>query len=247
MDFLRRLHPRHADATGAVRPDLGAWRAAGLPRRVAASDQPGEMAPEPAQPGTASPSSPFVAEPAHAIPAPGAKNGRPAASLVALDTAGLQGARPVPAAGEALAAVPAGEASAPSLATSTHALSASALPARPVTPAGPARTSPMHAPERPQGDDRPGAAAARAAPPALAASALRTGPASSLPPPLRADVQALQRAPDAAAPTVVQVTIDRIDVRLPPERAPAAAPSRPRPAPTVALADYLRERDGGRR
>ena len=66
-------------------------------------------------------------------------------------------------------------------------------------------------------------------------------------PPLRADVVPLQRTPDAAAPTLVQVTIDRIDVRLPPERIAAESPRRARAAPTVALADYLREREGGRR
>ncbi|MBX3637930.1 MAG: hypothetical protein KF683_21370 [Rubrivivax sp.] len=60
-------------------------------------------------------------------------------------------------------------------------------------------------------------------------------------------MQPLQRPAEPAAPTIVQVTIDRIDVRLPPERTAADAPRRARPAPTVALADYLREREGGRR
>lgn len=41
-------------------------------------------------------------------------------------------------------------------------------------------------------------------------------------------------------PEIVQVTIDRIDVRAPAPVAPPRAPARARPAPTTSLADYLR-------
>jgi hypothetical protein len=47
------------------------------------------------------------------------------------------------------------------------------------------------------------------------------------------------------APTI-HVTIGRIEVRATP--APASAPpSRPKPAPTMSLDDYLRQRNGGSR
>jgi hypothetical protein len=54
-------------------------------------------------------------------------------------------------------------------------------------------------------------------------------------------------APAPAPAPVVHVTIDRIDVRLPPAAAPATrADSRPRPASAQpALGDYLRPSGGG--
>jgi hypothetical protein len=47
-------------------------------------------------------------------------------------------------------------------------------------------------------------------------------------------------SPTQPTPTVIAVTIDRIDVRAPATPRPVAAPtSRPRPQPSVSLADYL--------
>lgn len=68
--------------------------------------------------------------------------------------------------------------------------------------------------------------------------------------PLRVQALPQTRAEPAAAPSVVRVTIDRIDVRLPPApAAPAPRERKPRPASTVTtLADYLRTgpRGGGK-
>jgi hypothetical protein len=64
----------------------------------------------------------------------------------------------------------------------------------------------------------------------------------------RADSPARQQ-PEADAPSVVRVTIGRVDVRAVMSPAPAAPPAQ-RPArkgPSLSLEDYLKERDGGRR
>jgi hypothetical protein len=50
---------------------------------------------------------------------------------------------------------------------------------------------------------------------------------------------ALQRQ---ATPTIVQVTIDRVDVRAPAIPPSTGASPKPRPAPTLTLADYLNQR-----
>lgn len=72
--------------------------------------------------------------------------------------------------------------------------------------------------------------------------------------PLPAPVQPTVRAPlrqstvvhhaaslRSAAPPVVQVTIDRIDVRATPAPSAARPPARARSAPTTSLGDYLRQ------
>lgn len=46
-------------------------------------------------------------------------------------------------------------------------------------------------------------------------------------------------------PTVVEITIDRIDVRVPAANSPTRAPTQPRAKPTQSLADYLRQREQG--
>jgi hypothetical protein len=50
-------------------------------------------------------------------------------------------------------------------------------------------------------------------------------------------------SPRREGPTIVEVTIDRIDVRVPPASSPAPRAAPPRVAPTQSLADYLRQRD----
>lgn len=240
MDFLRRLHPSHAEAPGAVRPDLGAWRASGLPRRVAEGDSRVPSGPV-AQADARIEATPG---PAAGMPAPGAAGAR--LPSVAASTAPIASSRSAPVAPGGLPRV---AATGPSTAAveavvgatvampSSPAMRAAAAGARQVLPAAGQATGRLAA-EVVRG------AAATTAP---AAAGLPTPPTASPPPPLRAGVQPLQRPAEPAAPAIVQVTIDRIDVRVPPERAAADAPRRVRPAPAVALADYLREREGGRR
>jgi hypothetical protein len=54
---------------------------------------------------------------------------------------------------------------------------------------------------------------------------------------------AVARPPE---PQVIEVTIDRIDIRAPAAERPKHDTSKPRPKPMVELADYLRN-GGGRR
>ena len=65
--------------------------------------------------------------------------------------------------------------------------------------------------------------------------------------PLRADVVAQRAtATRAEAPTVVEITIDRIDVRVPKTgNVTQARPAAKRAEPTQSLSDYLRERQKG--
>lgn len=63
--------------------------------------------------------------------------------------------------------------------------------------------------------------------------------------PLRPESVAHRASPPrASSPTVVEITIDRIDVRVPAASA-TARPAKTRAAPTQSLADYLRHRDQG--
>lgn len=241
MDFLRRLHPRHAEAPGAVRPDLGAWRAAGLPRQGVACEDIGTTDGPPA-PGDDGRSSMVAAAPtfAAAVPlqaeAPVAKHPRRADAAAAAQTAH---GPPQPTGPDVIAVAP------------RDRPTPSASPAPPPAPPPALRPDPARTPAPAVVSVPPArpAAAAWPAAPARAAAAPAAGVAPLWPArPLRAEVQPLRpAAAEPAAPTVVQVTIDRIDLRLPPERAAAAAPRRARPAPAVALADYLRDRDGERR
>lgn len=77
---------------------------------------------------------------------------------------------------------------------------------------------------------------------AMSATAARSSPDRHAP--LRestlAQHAALQRA--AQAPTVVQVTIDRIDVRGAPETTPQRSAARARATSATSLGDYLRQR-----
>lgn len=235
MDFLRRLHPRHAEAPGAVRPDLGAWRAAGLPRQGVAHEDIGTTAGPPA-PGDDGRSSMVAAALPLQAEAPVAKNPRRADAAAAAQAAHLP---PQPTGTDVIAVAPRDRPT-PSASPAPPPAAPPALRPDPARTPAPAVVSVP--PARPAAATRPEA-------PARAAAATAEGVAPLWPArPLRAEVQPLHRAAaEATAPTVVQVTIDRIDLRLPPERAAAAAPRRARPAPAVALADYLRDRDGGRR
>lgn len=238
MDFLRRLHPSHAEAPGAVRPDLGAWRASGLPRRVVDGDSPGPSRPV----AQADASVEATPRPAAGMPAPAAAAAR--LPPVAASTAPIASSRSGSVAPVAPGGLPPVAATGPSEAAVGAAVAMPSSPATRAATAGARQVLPAvaHASGRPSAEGVRGAVAAKA--PAAAAWPTR-GAAS--PPPLRAGVQPLQRLAEPAAPAIVQVTIDRIDVRLPPERGAADAPRRARPAPTLALADYLREREGGRR
>jgi len=73
-------------------------------------------------------------------------------------------------------------------------------------------------------------------------------PAVAVRSPLRESTVAQRAAPARGeTPTIVHVTIDRVDVRAPP--APAFTPSlnqKPRAMSTVSLSDYLRQRDSAR-
>lgn len=73
-------------------------------------------------------------------------------------------------------------------------------------------------------------------------------PAADVRPPLRESAVAQRVASQySEAPTVVQVTIDRVDVRMPPAAQPGQQlNSKPRTASTVSLGDYLRQRERAR-
>jgi hypothetical protein len=232
MDFLRRLHPGHADSAAAARLDRA-------PRWATSGE-----APQAAVVAT-----PFVA------PAPNdVRAARSHTDVTApLRSAGTElqrPARPLPVAAAAAVAVAAPQRSNPA---------PSQLPDRPVASHDGKPIAGQRALSAAPG--RVGAAPLGAAlfehPRAVRETAPSTTPAEPLarnrptrepPAPLRA--QALQqaaRAQRADAAPVVHVTIDRIDVRVP---APASAPAptrKPRAASTAApLGDYLRA-SGGRR
>jgi hypothetical protein len=64
------------------------------------------------------------------------------------------------------------------------------------------------------------------------------------------DAALTARAAPAREPTIIQVTIDRLEVRAPTTQSPApttATQPRPRPQPSVSLSDYLGASRGGGR
>ncbi len=152
----------------------------------------------------------------------------------------VQVASPQPMPAAAVAAPAAG----PGLAETSRRVDADAFappPRRAPTPAAPRDA----AASEPPPSDAPASAAAPAvrvqsSGPSPAAERQAARPAVPRPPalpepPRRADAVAAR----ADRPEIVQVTIERIDVRLP--AAPVPAPRRPRPASAVEpLADYLR-------
>lgn len=229
MEFLRRLHAASRSGPGAARPDLpvlAAWPAgpAGLPATASA--------PEGAHP------------PAHA----------PDVGDATLATAQVD---------QVQAWLP--------TAPTSHAMTPRRDLHPPPVPPAPlaAMAAPMHTPD-PRLQPRPEHAWSEPAPvaprptdprrPLDRAAPMAIGAPVSPPPrpalapagPLRAEIVAARTAaaaPAVPAPPVVQVKIDRLDVRLPPERAvsPPGTPRRPtRADTTTSLADYLRGRTGGR-
>jgi hypothetical protein len=73
----------------------------------------------------------------------------------------------------------------------------------------------------------------------IARAARAEASATRTPAPLTATTLAARASTAVAAPTVIHVSIDRIDLRLPAAAAPARSPQRSRTATTVPLAEYL--------
>lgn len=262
MDFLRRLHPSTATRPDAARLVPPAWGASAArlpaaaalpaidPPSAADASHPGFSGRPSEQAASASPATQHdLPHDAHEI-----RGDLPATPLAETVHAGPrrlpaargQTAAPAPSTPSAPSASPAAPASA--TASTGLAVPAATHGTRP-QPAAPAPTVPGHdglvhpSPSTAAGP----APASRAAPPSTTA---RPAPVALTISPLRA--QTLRDAAHAVAPApppVLHVTIDRIDVRLPP--APPAPPrpsSRPRPASGVpALGDYLRPPNGGAR
>lgn len=225
MDFLRRLHPGRGQEVGAARLDVAPrW---GANAEEAPADE--LHMPEATM---------------RAGIEPVARNNAAASPMPTI----AGGARPTPAAATATAATPAARSGGDSAAgesVARKATPASPLPAAtvPSPPAAPAVVESRHATSAtrsPVATERQAAAPRRSAAPARA-TALS---------PLRPDAVPPARTEPAAQPSVVRVTIDRIDVRLPPApAAPTQRERRPRQASTVTtLADYLRTgpRGGGK-
>lgn len=219
MDFLRRLHPGHADSPAAARLERAPRWAMG--REAGRQAQAAPLAAR------------APAEETHTTPADACLP-QPAVTEVA---------RTHTTAPAAIVVV------APPRSHPVHLLAADPRTPKPVaSPAGPraAQTvEPLQAapdPSRPPAYElpRPGRETAVAAGQPKPGVAVRPAPAA----PLR--TQTLQQAqrpakPDAAP--VVHVTIDRIDVRVPAPADPSAPARKPRPTSTVApLADYLRSK-----
>ena len=216
MDYLRRLHPAHADRSSAARLDAPAAIAAATPVLPSAACEAAAIA---------SPTTAVEARAARPDPAPAQTTQRPPSepSLRAAPLTEVAAPRAVP--NDRSAATP----------TARAPISAARLPVPPLLP--PARATPPSVDARPvaatpllHADARPSPAARRAEPSPVAV-ALQ---------PLRPDA-VRERAPADEPAPIIHVTIDRIDVRLPSTAAMPPAPGRRRAAPTVgALGDYLR-------
>jgi hypothetical protein len=217
VDYLRRLHPSRSEPVGAARLDV--------PPRFAPGDaQPAEPAGEPLQTIPAAAGGP---QPQGPRPQP-----VPVPASTARSTARVEPHQERVAPLETRQVI---ETLSP-LTRVARPPAASALPMpaamRTLPPAPVLAVAPAAAPPQPQ-DTISGFAPPAPPPP----------PGASLEAPLR--VEALRdRVPtgSAADPApVLHVTIDRIDVRLPPAPASAAPARKPRPSSAVApLADYLR-------
>lgn len=120
----------------------------------------------------------------------------------------------------------------------------SPAPSPPPGPRGPAAgpASPARQESRDASREASGKPSLKVAPEPFAQSAR---PAVEVRPPLRESTVAQRAASPRAEPQdVVQVTIDRIDVHLPPAgTTERRASSRARAAPAVSLGEYLRQRD----
>ena len=258
MDFLRRLHPSMAarpEAARLARPAAGLWAAQPHVPGNGTNSTDQRPAPEASplrsddlrHPETAG-STPAMRGPATDVASPAALNGRPGktAETERSEPGTTTPSRPREVPARALGA-----------AVADGGLVKADLP-----PAPPQRPPRATRPDEPPAlnarqsesdlvDATPAAAHAPVQPPVPPlVKGLR-----STPPPLRAEtVRDATRAVGPAAPPVVRVTIDRIDVRLPPAAAPASpAAARTRPASAQpALGDYLRANGsrsphGGRR
>lgn len=219
MDYLRRLHPRLAGRAEAAVPDLSAWRAAVLTLGGdAAIDTPSRASMYP----------PFAAD--HA--APPANSGAVHGLRPATDELRGHGVD-LPLRSNGREDRVTSEADPAAQFAATPRAGPIAAPAAP-RDAGSSAHSPrwMPAPQR-----SPDVAPAPASP----TLPLATG--RQAPPPIRHGHPRPRAAVDesrATAPPVVHVSIDRIDVRIPPAPA-AAAPRRTSAVSNVGtLADYLR-------
>ena len=232
MDFLRRLHPSAAAGRGAARLVPGALRA--VP--TTPTDEGRGPTPSPWSPTTSTPA-----------PAPTGAADRlavePPADSIPLDAA------PSPAAAPALAdrpTVPA-PAPAPAVGPSRSMAPGRGLVATEPSAAGPAYPTHTAASAPDQGEGGTAADAASGSPPAARSAGWSVAAeAGGVTLPLRSVVVREAARPATPAP-VVHVTIDRIDVRLPPSPAAASrATARARPSSAQpALGDYLRGRAGG--
>lgn len=257
MDWLARLHPRAAQAPSAARPVLGSRFASVAPVSVLAT-----LAPTPStaddqgidsnipSPGHSLPATPF----AGAAPATSDALGVPSPTLSALQplqplqASGADRPAPAPAGMTARSEPLAAHAPAPGLPTGTpHLPNRDAAAARtvlsvqafsqpddPLRPPRP-RTASLDRPAPPQGSPF-GAPRSAARPDQPLTHATRLPGIGDTPPP--------------APPLVVQVSIDRIEVRAPANGSPRQAPANRTSAAAprgVSLSDYLRGPRGGGR
>lgn len=231
LRFLARLAPASREAAPSVR--------AALPSRFA----PGEgteplteqLVETPAPGSGAAPQEVAVATPSAKSPALAAEPAAPRAASKPVSTQGMawldpQGPRAAPA------EVPSRRAAGTPRGNQAEPASAQPGPLSRTAQAMATQREPQAPPQRPEPDSAPKMAADPWAD--------SSGPAVDVRPPLRESTVA-QRAPSlrAEAQPVVQVTIDRIDVRVPPQPLPERRPNpRSRNAPTVSLSEYLRQR-----
>ena len=231
LRFLARLAPASREAAPSVR--------AALPSRFAPGEgvEPltGQLVETPAPGSWAAPQEVAVATPSARSPALAAEPAAPQATSKPVPMQGVawfepQGLRAAPAEAPSLrvAGTPRGNQAEP----------ASAQP-DPLSRAAQAVAA-QREPQAPNQRPEPVSAPKMAADPWTDSSR----PAVDVRPPLRESTVA-QRAPSlrAEAQPVVQVTIDRIDVRVPPQPLPERQPNpRSRNAPTISLSEYLRQR-----
>jgi hypothetical protein len=223
MDYLRRLHPSHADRSSAARLDAPVTMAAtvALPSATveALALPPGEVR------ATVPDVAPLAAS------QPPLTGPSPRAAPLAEITASRAVSRRPPAA-------PATPSQPMQLTRSALPLSVMAARATPSSIDATAQPAQPAAAPLLMRAESPSSPAARRHEPSAVALALQ---------PLRPEaVREREQATAAEPPPIIHVTIDRIDVRLPSTPAASTAQSRRRPASAVGgLGDYLRGRPPG--